>query len=67
MGALLTFYAAAAVVSGGNYYGQDGFQEMWDYPTKLSCSALACDDACVARLWSVSEQMTGVHYVAVAV
>jgi hypothetical protein len=67
MGALPTLYAATAPeVRGGDYIGPDGFQEMWGYPVKVSCSAAAKDPITAARLWSVSEELTGVHYSALA-
>jgi NAD(P)-dependent dehydrogenase (short-subunit alcohol dehydrogenase family) len=67
MGALPTLYAAAAPeVNGGDYFGPDGFQETWGYPTKISCSAAARDEAVAARLWSISEELTQVRYPALA-
>jgi NAD(P)-dependent dehydrogenase (short-subunit alcohol dehydrogenase family) len=65
MGALPTLYAAAAPgVKGGDYFGPEGFQEMWGSPAKVSCGAAAHDEAVAARLWSVSEELTGVRYTA---
>ena len=63
MGALPTLYAAAARdVRGGDYIGPDGIGEMWGNPTRVKRSATASDQSVATRLWSVSEQMTGVHY-----
>jgi NAD(P)-dependent dehydrogenase (short-subunit alcohol dehydrogenase family) len=63
MGALPTEYAAAAAdVHGGDYFGPDGFAEMWGHPKKVSSSAAARNAAAAARLWEVSEQLTNVHY-----
>jgi len=63
MGALPTEYAAAAPdAHGGDYIGPDGLGEMWGNPVKVGCSAAARDQAIAARLWQVSEQLTGVHY-----
>jgi NAD(P)-dependent dehydrogenase (short-subunit alcohol dehydrogenase family) len=63
MGALPTEYAAAAPqIHGGEYIGPDGFGEGWGHPQKVACSAAARDTAVAARLWTVSEQLTGVHY-----
>jgi NAD(P)-dependent dehydrogenase (short-subunit alcohol dehydrogenase family) len=63
MGALPTLYAAAAPeVRGGDYIGPDGFGEMWGNPAKVGCSAAARDAAAAARLWAVSEELTGVRY-----
>ncbi len=63
MGALPTEYAAVAPgVHGGDYIGPDGIGEMWGHPVKVGCTAAARDTAAAARLWEVSEQLTGVHY-----
>lgn len=63
MGALPTLYAAAAPgVRGADYIGPDGIAEMWGNPTRVKRSAAAHDQTVAAQLWSVSEQMTGVHY-----
>lgn len=63
MGALPTEYAAAAPdVQGGDYIGPDGLGELWGNPAKVGCSAAARDPAIAARLWQVSEQLTGVRY-----
>jgi NAD(P)-dependent dehydrogenase (short-subunit alcohol dehydrogenase family) len=67
MGALPTLYAAAAVdVGGGDYIGPNGLGEMWGHPTKVECSASARDTSTAARLWQISEQLTGVRYDAMA-
>lgn len=63
MGALPTLYAAAAPdVHGGEYIGPDGIAEMWGNPARAKRSAAAQDKSVAARLWTVSEQMTGVHF-----
>jgi hypothetical protein len=63
MGALPTEYAAVAPeVHGGDYFGPDGIAELWGHPVKVGCSAAARDSTAGARLWEVSEQLTGVHY-----
>src|SRR5260370_1069445 len=65
MGALPTEYAAVAPeVHGGDYIGPDGFAEQKGHPKKVGCSAAARDASSAKRLWEVSEQLTGVHYVA---
>lgn len=67
MGALPTLYAATSPdVCGGDYVGPDGFTEMTGYPKKVGYSAAAGDKAVAARLWEVSEQLTGVHYTALS-
>ena len=63
MGALPTLYAATASdVHGGDYIGPDGFAEGWGYPRKVNRSARARDTEVAKRLWSISEQLTDVHY-----
>ena len=63
-GALPTLYAAtAADVHGGDYFGPDGPGEMRGHHPKLvQFSAAAHDQAAAARLWAVSEELTGVTY-----
>ncbi len=63
MGALPTLYAAVAPdVRGGNYYGPGGWQEIRGYPAKVPSSAASHEAAIAARLWKVSEELTGVRY-----
>lgn len=62
MGALPTLYAAThQAVEGGAYIGPDGLFEMRGYPTVVSSNAAAQDQADAARLWAMSEELTGVH------
>ena len=63
MGALPTIRAAVDPgVVGADYYGPDGFMEQRGYPVLVPSSAAShnLDDA--VRLWQVSEELTGVHY-----
>lgn len=63
MGALPTLYAATAPdVRGGDYYGPGGWQGVRGYPTKVKSSDRSYDTAVAARLWTVSEELTGVRY-----
>jgi hypothetical protein len=63
MGALPALYAATAPdVHGGDYYGPGGWQELRGYPTKVRSSDRSHDTAVAARLWAVSEELTGVQY-----
>jgi NAD(P)-dependent dehydrogenase (short-subunit alcohol dehydrogenase family) len=63
MGALPTIYAAAAPgVRGGSYYGPGGWQELRGYPTKVQSSARSHSASDAARLWAISEELTGVQY-----
>ena len=63
MGALPALYAATAPdVQGGDYYGPHGWQELRGYPTRVRSSDRSHDVAVAARLWTVSEGLTGVLY-----
>jgi NAD(P)-dependent dehydrogenase (short-subunit alcohol dehydrogenase family) len=63
-GALPQLYAATAEdVHGGEYFGPDGPGEMRGHHPKLvQFSAAARDEAAAARLWAVSEKLTGVTF-----
>ena len=62
-GALPTLYGATAPeAQGGHYYGPDGFREMKGYPVEVKNEAQADDPALAAKLWDLSEKLTGVHY-----
>jgi hypothetical protein len=63
MGALPTLYAAtAADVNGCDYIGPVGMLGLRGAPGKIKSSARSYDTALAARLWQVSEQLTGVRY-----
>lgn len=63
MGALPALYAATALgVQGGEYYGPGGWQELRGYPARVQSSGRSHDMAVAARLWKVSEELTGVRY-----
>jgi len=63
MGALPALYAAtAAEVRGGDYLGPGGFKELKGHPKRVDARAEARDPALATRLWSWSEQLTGVRY-----
>jgi NAD(P)-dependent dehydrogenase (short-subunit alcohol dehydrogenase family) len=63
MGALSTLYAATAPeVRGGDYYGPGGWLELRGYPTRVQSSDRSHDTAAAARLWKISEEMTGVSF-----
>jgi NAD(P)-dependent dehydrogenase (short-subunit alcohol dehydrogenase family) len=59
-GALPTLYAVKG--SAGEFYGPSGPGELRGDPKLVEPSADAADPAIGARLWSVSEQLTGVRY-----
>jgi len=63
MGALPTLYAATAPgVPGGSFIGPDGFMEQRGYPHIVTAAGKAYDEQAWARLWQVSEELTGVTY-----
>ncbi|ANI37851.1 SDR family NAD(P)-dependent oxidoreductase [Mycolicibacterium vaccae] len=63
VGALATLRAAAdPEVQGGQYYGPSGFQEMIGHPVLVSSNAKSHDVDVQRRLWTVSEELTGVKY-----
>ena len=64
-GAFPLLYAATAhEAAGGHYYGPSGFQEWFGHPVEARIAPQAADVAAARRLWAVSEQLTGVRYVA---
>jgi NAD(P)-dependent dehydrogenase (short-subunit alcohol dehydrogenase family) len=63
MGALPTLYAAtAANVNGCDYIGPTGLMGLRGAPGKVKSSARSYDAALAARLWQVSEALTGVRF-----
>jgi NAD(P)-dependent dehydrogenase (short-subunit alcohol dehydrogenase family) len=63
MGALPEVYAAASPdVRGGDYIGPDGFMGQRGFPRKVRSNSRSHDRAVAARLWAVSEELTGVRY-----
>ena len=51
-----------ADVTGGQYWGPDGFQEIRGAPALAKISSQALDQAASAQLWQESERLTGVTY-----
>ena len=63
MGALPILRAATDPdVLGGQYYGPGGFFAARGYPTLAESSAQSHDTAIQRRLWTVSEELTGVTF-----
>jgi NAD(P)-dependent dehydrogenase (short-subunit alcohol dehydrogenase family) len=63
MGALPELYAATRPnLDGGLFIGPDGFEEQRGYPRVVSPVKAGRDEATAARLWDVSEELTGVSY-----
>jgi NAD(P)-dependent dehydrogenase (short-subunit alcohol dehydrogenase family) len=64
-GALPSLYGATAPgVSGGQYFGPDGFMAQRGAPTAVSFVKAARDPAVASHLWEVSEELTGVRFTA---
>jgi NAD(P)-dependent dehydrogenase (short-subunit alcohol dehydrogenase family) len=60
-GTLPLLYAAAnEEITGGEYIGPGGFQNMWGYPQKTSEGEKLFNKETANKLWSVSEQLTQV-------
>jgi len=49
-------------VEGGHFYGPDGFRQMRGYPIEVRAETQAYDEILAARLWEISEHLTGVHF-----
>ena len=64
MGALPSLYAATVQhVQPGDYIGPDGwFMQFRGYPACVDARPAARDAAQAAKLWTLSEQLTGVRY-----
>jgi hypothetical protein len=63
MGALPSLYAASFPgLEGGSYVGPDGIGEFRGHPHLVTPSGAARDEPLAARLWEVSEDLTGVRF-----
>ncbi len=63
MGALPTLRAATdPSVQGGQYFGPDGFGEQRGHPKLVHSSKQSHDEQLQKRLWTASEELTGVTY-----
>lgn len=63
MGALPTLFAATMPgLPGDTYIGPDGFMEQRGHPRVVGRSKAAMNGADARRLWTVSEELTGVIY-----
>lgn len=63
MGALPTLMAAVdPSINSGDYIGPSHFREMRGYPKMVSPNKLAQDRDIATKLWSVSEELTGVEF-----
>ncbi|HEY5821677.1 MAG TPA: oxidoreductase [Propionibacteriaceae bacterium] len=62
MGALPSLYAVTQDLPGGSYVGPNGFGEFRGYPTLVGRTSAASDVAMAEKLWTASEELTGVSY-----
>ena len=63
MGALTTLRAATdPTAQGGQYYGPGGLGELQGHPKVVESSAQSHDEDLQRRLWTVSEELTGVTF-----
>lgn len=63
MGALPTLRAATdPEVKGADYYGPGGTGELGGHPIRVTSSSASRDPEVAARLWQVSEELTGISY-----
>ena len=62
MGALPTLYAATQDIPGDSYAGPGGFQEQRGHPTLVGRNGAARDSETAKRLWTLSEELTGVTF-----
>ena len=62
MGALPTLFAATQDLPGAAYIGPDGFAEGRGHPALVGRSAAASDTDAARRLWTLSEELTGVTF-----
>jgi len=66
-GALPTLYAATAPTAvGGEYIGPNGFLGVKGSPVVEQPKPQALDEAVAAKLWAISEELTGVTYPSLA-
>lgn len=62
-GALPQLYAATMPdVRGGEYWGPDGPAEVRGHPKRVGASKAATDEAAAARLWDLSQELTGTTF-----
>jgi NAD(P)-dependent dehydrogenase (short-subunit alcohol dehydrogenase family) len=62
-GAKPTLMAALSnSVNGGDYFGPTGFNEMKGEPGKVHSTQLSKNKEIAKKLWSVSEELTGINY-----
>lgn len=64
MGALPSLYAATSPnVNGADFIGPHALGGWRGYPIKVKSNKLSYDEAIAARLWQVSEELTGINFI----
>ena len=64
MGALPELYAAtSADVAPGGFYGPDGLGGLHGHPKVAGSMRKSKDEEVAGKLWDLSEELTGIHYV----
>ncbi len=58
----IAYAASAADVRGGEFYGPDGFMQFRGKPTRVRPGKAALDAGIAARLWEISERLTGCRF-----
>lgn len=62
-GALPTLRAAIdETAQSGNFFGPDGWQEWRGYPKKVESNKLSHEKSIAAKLWDISEKLTGIKF-----
>lgn len=57
------FAASAKEARSGEYYGPDGFQELWgDHPSAAKLAVQATNLTAARRLWEISEKLSGINF-----
>ncbi len=62
----ILYAATSPGAQSGHYYGPDGIAEIKGIPVEVQPRPHGQDPVAAARLWHISEQMTGVEYVGVS-
>lgn len=57
-----SLFATSQDIPGGSYVGPDGRREMKGFPALAERSAEASDAELAKKLWTASEELTGVTY-----
>jgi hypothetical protein len=58
----MLYAATASDVDGGEYVGPGGFMNMRGSPERQESSDHSYDETLAARLWDLSEELTGVSW-----